>query len=148
MTNEEMIKVIEQDLSKLKTELEAYKDENKLWITDGDIKNSAGNLALHLVGNLKHFIGAVLGNSGYVRNRDAEFSSKNIPVKNITKEIDEALDIVKKTILSFTEEDYAKEYPEQIFNFPMTTGYFIIRLTEHLGYHLGQINYHRRLLDK
>jgi len=148
MTNEEMIKVIEQDLLRLKTELESYKDENKIWITEGAVNNSAGNLALHLIGNLKHFIGAVLGKSGYVRNREAEFSSKNIPVTTITKEIDETFEVVKKTILSLTEEDYTKDYPEQIFNFPMTTGYFVIRLIEHLGYHLGQISYHRRLLDK
>ena len=68
-----------RDLDKLKTEITSFKDEKKIWEISGDIKNSAGNLCLHLCGNLQHFIGAVLGNSGYVRNRDAEFSRKNVP---------------------------------------------------------------------
>lgn len=68
--------IIVRDLQKLATEVSAFKYEENLWKTDIDIKNSAGNLSLHVCGNLQHFIGAVLGNSGYIRNRDAEFSQK------------------------------------------------------------------------
>ncbi len=70
-----------RDLEKLKTEISSFKDEKKIWEISGEIKNSAGNLCLHLCGNLQHFIGAVLGNSGYIRNRDAEFSRKNVPIQ-------------------------------------------------------------------
>jgi hypothetical protein len=70
-----------RDLEKLKTEISSFKDESNLWKISGDIKNSAGNLCLHLCENLQHFIGAVLGNSGCVRNRDAEFSRKNVPIR-------------------------------------------------------------------
>ena len=76
-----LLQLFQRDLEKLKTEISSYKDEKKIWVISGEVKNSAGNLCLHLCGNLQHFIGAVLGNSGYVRNRDAEFTRKNVPVK-------------------------------------------------------------------
>ncbi len=72
-----------RDLNKLKEEISLYKNENDLWAVKGDVKNSGGTLALHLIGNLKHFIGAQLGNTGYIRNRDKEFSDKNIPKEKI-----------------------------------------------------------------
>ena len=56
-----------------------YKNEEDVWKIKEGISNSAGNLTLHLLGNLNHFIGATLGNTGYVRERDKEFSLKNIP---------------------------------------------------------------------
>jgi hypothetical protein len=148
MKNELYIKLLEDDLTKLKSELTSYKDERNIWITAGDIKNSSGNLTLHLIGNLKYFIGAELGKTGYIRNREAEFTSKNIPVENLINEVDETIEAVKTVISSLTEDDYNKEYPIQLFGHPMTTGYFIVRLISHLGYHLGQINYHRRFIDK
>jgi len=91
-----LLQLFQRDLEKLKTEIISYKDEKKMWEVSGDIKNSAGNLCLHLLGNLQHFIGATLGNSGYKRNRDTEFSRKNVPVEEIQKEIDETIVILKK----------------------------------------------------
>jgi hypothetical protein len=72
-----------RDLEKLKTEISSFKDEQNIWVISAEVKNSAGNLCLHLCGNLQHFIGAVLGNSGYVRKRDAEFSRKNVQAKEL-----------------------------------------------------------------
>ncbi|NWG28365.1 MAG: DinB family protein [Ignavibacteriaceae bacterium] len=146
-----MIKILTQlflrDLEKLKTEISSFKDEKKIWEISGNIKNSAGNLCLHLCGNLQHFIGTVLGNSGYIRNRDAEFSKKNVPIRELLAEIELTAEIVQKTLQSLKEEALQKTFPINVFGYEMTTEYFLIHLTTHLNYHLGQINYHRRLLD-
>jgi len=136
-----------RDLNKLKTEIESYQTEESLWKIDKDISNTAGNLCLHLVGNLKHFFGAILGNSGYVRNREEEFSLKNIPKSELIQQVEETLNVVISTLDQLSEEDLAKEYPIEPLGYKMTTEYFMIHLFGHLSYHLGQINYHRRLLD-
>ena len=136
-----------RDLNKLRTEILSYNNEKAIWSVDKNISNSAGNLCLHLVGNLNHFIGAILGNSGYVRNRDLEFSLKNIPRPELIEKIDGTLDIVTKTLDKLDEDDLKKEYPLVVFESKMSTEYFLIHLLSHLDYHLGQINYHRRLLD-
>jgi len=136
-----------RDLNKLRTEIESYQTEESLWKIDKDISNTAGNLCLHLVGNLKHFFGAVLGNSGYIRNREEEFSLKNIPKSELVQQVEETLNVVILTLDQLSEEDLAKEYPIEPLGYKMTTEYFLIHLFGHLSYHLGQINYHRRLLD-
>jgi len=146
-----MIKILQnlfqRDLEKLKTEITSYKDEKKMWEVTGEISNSAGNLCLHICGNLQHFIGATLGNSAYKRNRDAEFSRKNVPVEEMQKDIDETIVIIKKTLMELDESKLEETYPINVFGKEMTTGFFLAHLTTHLNYHLGQINYHRRLLD-
>ena len=136
-----------RDLEKLKTEITSFKDEKKIWEVSGDVKNSAGNLCLHLCGNLQHFIGAVLGNSGYVRNRDAEFSRKDVPIRELVAEIELTAKVVQKTLQELKEDTLQKTYPINVFGYEMTTEYFLVHLAGHLNYHLGQINYHRRLLD-
>ena len=146
-----MIDILKQlftsDLEKLKTEISSYTDEMNLWKISGDIKNSGGNLCLHLCGNLQHFIGAVLGNSGYVRKRDAEFSKKNVSVKELVKEVELTITAVENTLNHLKEERLGQKYPRNVFGYEMTTEYFLIHLAAHLNYHLGQINYHRRSLD-
>jgi len=112
------------------------------------ISNSAGNLALHLVGNLNHFIGATLGNSGYVRLRDLEFSLKNVPKTELKIQIDETITMVNSVLNTLTEDDLQKEYKRRVSEDYMTTEFFLVYLTIHLSYHLGQVNYHRRLLDE
>jgi uncharacterized damage-inducible protein DinB len=148
MLNATLIQLYTRDLEKLKAEIEQYSDEADLWKTSGEITNSAGNLTLHLIGNLKHFIGAVLGNSGFIRDRDAEFSTGGISRSELLSEIDVAATVAKSTLEKLTDEDLAKTYGIEVFGHPMTTGFFLVHLTTHLNYHLGQINYHRRLLAK
>ncbi|MBE0572164.1 MAG: DinB family protein [Ignavibacteriaceae bacterium] len=135
-----------RDLEKLKTEITSYKDEKSIWEISGDIKNSAGNLCLHLCGNLQHFIGAVLGNSGFVRNRDAEFSRIDVPILELVAEIQLTMKVVQKALAELKEDDLQKTYPINVLGYEMTTEFFLIHLTTHLNYHLGQINYHRRLI--
>ncbi len=147
MLTDSLIKLFKRDLNALKKEIESYDDESNLWLLHKDIKNSAGNLCLHLVGNLKTFIGASLGNTGYVRQRDQEFSLKDVPRVELLQQVDEAIVIVEETLKTLTEADLQKEFVRRVFEDKMTTEYFLIHLTMHLSYHLGQINYHRRLLE-
>ncbi|WP_185113243.1 DinB family protein [Chryseobacterium sp. JAH] len=147
MITESIKSLFTRDLNKLKTEIESYQIEESLWKIDKNISNSGGNLCLHLVGNLNHFFGAILGNSGYVRNRELEFSLKNIPRTELAQQIEATLNIVISTLDQLSEDDLAKEYPIEPLGYKMTTEYFLIHLFGHLGYHLGQINFHRRLLD-
>ncbi|HMQ04114.1 MAG TPA: DinB family protein [Pyrinomonadaceae bacterium] len=135
-----------RDLSKLKDEIGLYADDDDLWRVEGDISNSAGNLSLHISGNLQHFFGAVLGDSGYVRDRDGEFTRKGVSRTELLSEVDAALDDVIETLAGLTDEDLESIYPIEVFGSPMKTGFFLTHLATHLNWHLGQINYHRRLV--
>ena len=146
MLRKVLTELYERDLNKLRDEIARYTDENDLWKTSDGISNSAGNLCLHLTGNLKHFFGAVIGGTGYVRDRDAEFANKNISRSEMLADIDATRNVVLSTLAGLTEEDLDKPYPIEVFGQPMTTGYFVTHLATHFNYHLGQINYHRRLL--
>jgi uncharacterized damage-inducible protein DinB len=142
--------IFERELNKLAEEIKLYNPEENIWKVKGDIKNSGGNLCLHICGNLQHFIGNVLGNTGYVRNRDKEFADK-VPVSELLKEIEETKKAVVKTLEVIPDDELDKEYTafpahllgkEQITKF-----YFLAHLIAHMDYHIGQINYHRRLMS-
>ena len=147
MIIEALQKIFKRDLEKLKQEIASYRDENNLWVVDKSITNSAGNLCLHLVGNLNTYIGEEIGKTGYVRNRDLEFSLKNIPQLQLVKMIEDTIVVVENGLNKLNENDLEKEYPLLVFKEKTSIGYFLIHLAVHLGYHLGQVNYHRRLLD-
>ncbi len=147
MVKEALLEIFERDLGKLKEEISLYTNENNLWKTEKQISNSAGNLALHLIGNLNHFIGATLGNTGYVRERDNEFSDKNIPVQKILDNIDATIIVVKNTLSNLTAEDFEKVFPLEKHGQIVKTDFMLMHLLAHLEYHLGQINYHRRLIE-
>lgn len=135
-----------RDLNRLKDEIELYQNEDEIWHIKKGIANSAGNLCLHLIGNLNAFIGAELGNTNYIRNRPLEFSLKDIPKAELLKKIEETKVVVNNTLSAVTDEMLQNEYPIIVFETKMTTEFFLIHLSTHLAYHLGQINYHRRLL--
>jgi uncharacterized damage-inducible protein DinB len=137
-----------RDLGRLKIEVELYVNEHNLWKVEKDIANSAGNLCLHLIGNLNTYIGKEIGKTNYIRNRALEFSSKNISKVELIKKIDETILVVNNSLDKLTPEDLLKEYPIIVFDKSTSTEYLLVHLTTHLTYHLGQINYHRRLLDK
>ena len=147
MTIEILKSLYNRDLQKLKVEIESYQNEESLWKIDKKILNSGGNLCLHLLGNLNTYIGAELGKSGYVRQRDLDFSLKDIPKTELLERLDSLIKIVDSTLANLSEEDLKKDYPTEALGYQMTTEYFLIHLLSHLNYHLGQINYQRRLLD-
>ncbi|EPR71930.1 hypothetical protein ADIWIN_3128 [Winogradskyella psychrotolerans RS-3] len=147
MLTDTLLKLFKRDLNKLIEEIELYKTDSHIWKIEGSVTNSAGSLCLHLIGNINHFIGSVLGNTGYVRQRDLEFSLKDVPKSELIKQIEDTLLAVERTLKIVTPEDLQKEYQLQVFKEPMTTEYFLVHLSTHLAYHLGQINFHRRLLD-
>src|SRR3982751_4066874 len=135
---ETLSKLYEQGLTKLRSEVESYPSEAELWKTGGNIPNSAGNLALHLVGNLNHFFGATLGGTGYVRDRDAEFSAGEVSREQIVREIDKAIVVVKEALAKLESGDLGKTYPIQFQNEDVSTEYVLSYLLGHFNYHLGQ----------
>ena len=146
MLTETLKSVFNRDLNKLKVEIESYQNESQIWAIDKNVSNSAGNLCLHLIGNINTYIGAELVKTGYVRNRPLEFSLKDVPRSEIINKIDETILVVNTTIDSLSESDLKAIYPQIVFEKEMTTEFFLVHLSTHLAYHLGQINYHRRLL--
>ncbi|MBK8608861.1 MAG: DUF1572 family protein [Chitinophagaceae bacterium] len=146
MIIENLNKIFERDLQKLKVEINAFKDEYDIWKIQGDIANSGGNLCLHLVGNLNHFIGATLGNTGYVRHRDDEFSLKNVLRQDLVTNIDNCILIVTETLGKLRDDDLQKDFPLEKHGETVSTLGMLLHLYGHLTYHLGQINYLRRSL--
>jgi uncharacterized damage-inducible protein DinB len=136
-----------RDLAKLKLEITLYNSEENIWRIDQNILNSAGNLCLHLVGNLNTYIGAELGNTSYIRNRSEEFSLKNVPRQELINKIDRTIEMLEIVVGSLTEDQLKSEFPRAVADDKVSTEYFLIHLAMHLSYHLGQVNYHRRLLD-
>ncbi|MBK8520236.1 MAG: DUF1572 family protein [Chitinophagaceae bacterium] len=143
-----LIELFERDLQRLKTEIELYKDEDNLWVLKKGISNTAGNLCLHVIGNLNHFIGATLGKTGYVRYRDDEFNLKNIPRQDLLTNINNCSLILKNIFLKLSDADMDKDFPLEKHGAIVSNLHMLMHLYAHLSYHLGQINYHRRLLDQ
>jgi len=138
--------LFEKDINKLIEEIGLFKSEEDIWKIKEGVSNSAGNLSLHLVGNLNHFIGATLGNSGYVRERDKEFSEKNIPRTQLIEALNSTVSVIKQTLAALPEEDLKKDFPVAINQKIISTEYMLVYLLNHFNYHLGQVNYLRRLI--
>jgi len=141
----ELAGIFQKQLVQLEKEIALYQ-EDVLWTIKPGITNSGGNLALHLVGNLNQYIGAVLGKTGYVRNRDNEFSAQNHSSAELISMIHETRKMIIDVFNKLPETGLEQEYPLIVFDKPMSVQYFLIHLSSHLGYHLGQINYIRRIL--
>jgi hypothetical protein len=135
-----------RDLKALRRELEAFPDEQAIWRTPPGILNSAGTLALHLCGNLQYYVGAKLGGTGYVRDRDAEFATRDVPRARLVELVDVTIGAVERTLASLHDSSLAREFPEPVAKRTVTTGDFLIHLASHLAYHLGQVDYQRRLV--
>ena len=144
----ETLKILfNRDLKRVIKEIEEYNNEVDIWKIKGQINNSAGNLCLHVVGNLKTYIGKELGKSNYIRNRELEFSSKNVPRQELIKKVENTIEIITQTLNNLNENILATEYPILVFDNKTSTEYLLVHLATHLTYHLGQINYHRRLIE-
>jgi uncharacterized damage-inducible protein DinB len=147
MLKEALVEIFERELNQLKDEISLYSNEGGLWIVKDEISNSAGNLCLHLIGNLNHFIGATLGDFDYVRDRDAEFSSRYVTRGDLLSGIEKTIEIVKNSLNKLSNEDLEKDFPEEFRGEKVKTDFMLVHLVGHFNYHLGQINYHRRLIS-
>ena len=136
--------IFERDLRALGREVEAYPDEGDLWAQVPGVSNVAGTLVLHLAGNLQHYIGAVLGGSGYVRDRPAEFARRDVSRPELLREIEAARTAVSRALGGAVDAD--REFPEAIAGKRVRTGDYLIHLATHFAYHLGQLDYHRRIV--
>jgi len=143
-----LIEFLDGDLSKLKKEVEAFADDDTFWSVSEGITNSPGNLTLHLLGNLNHYIGAKLGKSGYVRDRPLEFSSSPIPRPEILDRIEKTRAVVVDAIKRLSDDDLTSDYPADEVGENRTVGAELVRILTHFNYHRGQINYYRRLSSK
>ncbi|WP_053970352.1 DUF1572 family protein [Mangrovimonas sp. ST2L15] len=148
MVIESLKELYNRDLNKLKKEIELYKNDTTLWKIENSIKNSGGNLCLHIIGNLKTYIGNGLAQIDYVRQRDLEFSSRFVERKELYEKIDETIQIVGQGLSKITDEQLTETFPIIIWENKTEMAFTIIHLHSHLNYHLGQINYHRRILEK
>lgn len=138
--------IIARDLRTLRSEIEAYPTQESIWLAPTGIANSAGTLALHLTGNLQYFIGTQLGSTGYVRHREAEFASRNVSREDLLRGIDETIAVVEAVLPAVGEDRMGATYPIDVAGMRMRTDDFLVHLCAHLAYHVGQVDYHRRLL--
>lgn len=148
MNKNDLITFFESELNNLITEIGLYENEENIWQIEKNISNSAGNLTLHLIGNLHTFIGKEIGKTNYIRNREIEFTQQKVPRIELINSINTTLDMVKTSLLSITNKELKNDYPILKFSKIKTNEYLLVHLIKHLTYHLGQINYHRRLIDK
>jgi len=147
MLKDTLIEIFERDLIKLKEEINFYKNERDLWIIEKEISNSAGNLCLHLIGNLNHFIGATLGETAFIRDRETEFSAKNETRQNLINEIEKTIETVKSSLNKISNDAFDKNFPVEKHGKVVKMDFMLLHLLTHFNYHLGQINYHRRLIQ-
>jgi hypothetical protein len=140
--------LITRELNTFITEIEMFPDDESVWKTVPGISNSVGNLALHVCGNLQHFIGTVLGNSDYVRNREAEFNATSGSKAELINEITKTIDVIKQVLPKLTDDQLKSIYPIKFDDFKIPTNRFLIHLSIHLGMHLGQAGCLRRTLTK
>lgn len=140
-------RVVARELRTVRREVEAYPSDALLWREVPGLPNTGGTLALHLAGNLQHYIGAVLGGTGYVRDRDAEFADRGLPRADVSRRVQAAIEAVDSSLERFTPEKTAARYPEAVLGHSPRTGDYLVHLVAHLGYHLGQLDYHRRMVS-
>lgn len=142
----ELAALYSRDLTRLVQELSAFPDTATLWQTRAGITNAAGNLALHLEGNLREFIGRLLGQIDYVRDRPREFSDSGIEKAELIARLTAVRDEIPSVIGGLSDDDLAADYPQVYGGMTLSTRQMLIHLGGHLSYHLGQIDYLRRLV--
>jgi len=147
MLNRTLMSLFERDLNRVIKELQEYHVESNIWRVEKNIANSAGNLVLHLIGNLNTYIGKEIGGKDYARNRELEFSMKDVPRQELIKKLDQTIAVVTNSLELLKEEDLEKDFPILVLSEVTSVSYFLVHLLSHLNYHLGQINYHRRLIE-
>jgi hypothetical protein len=145
-TAHEIAALFHRDLTRLSQEIQAIPNDSMLWSTAPGVTNSAGNLVLHLEGNLREYIGRQLGGVPYSRQRDLEFGQTGLPAYELLKRVKELCELVPGIVSGLSQAEMEARYPEDALGVPLSTQQFLISLHGHLNYHLGQIDYLRRIL--
>ena len=135
-----------RDLDTLRAEVALYPSDVLPWQAVAGCPNPGGNLVLHIVGNLRHFIGAQLGATGYIRDRAAEFATTGFTRAKLQTAVSVASADVARTLLSLEPARLAEPYPLPTLGQSTVTGLFLLHLSTHLAFHLGQLDYHRRVV--
>ncbi len=138
--------VLVRDLRALRREVEAYPDDDSVWAVPNGIANSCGTLVLHLAGNLRTYVGQQLGGVAYERDRPREFAARGLPRPELLRDIDETIAAVDAALPALTAERLAAPFPLAIGTVTVNAQDFLLHVATHLGYHLGQVDYHRRLV--
>jgi hypothetical protein len=140
--------LLSRELESFAKEIEMFPDDETVWVTVAGISNSAGNLALHICGNLKHYVGSIFGGSGYVRNRELEFSTRAGSRKDLISEIRSTIEVVTDILPRLSERTLAEVYPEKVGGNELPCHLFLLHLCTHTAFHLGQAGYLRRIITK
>lgn len=148
MLLEAVAAILDRDLRALAREVEAYPDDAALWQLPEGVLNSGGTLVLHLTGNIQHFLGARLAGTGFVRERPAEFSARGLPRAALLRQVEAARSAVRSTAEKLTGEALELDFPEVVGGVRVATGEYLIHLVSHFAYHLGQLDYHRRMVTR
>jgi hypothetical protein len=147
MLNSILAGFYERDIRRLIEEVNLFHHEEDLWKTQGSVKNSSGNLALHIIGGLNYYIGTTLAQTGYVRDRDQEFIRKGVPRKDLIKQLQQLMPMITETLNAFTADRMEDKFPSLFDGKNVSNSYVLMQLLAHLNYHLGQVNYLRRILE-
>lgn len=144
MTPADFAVIFARDLATLRGEVLSYPDDDSLWVLPPGAPNSGGTLILHLCGNLRHFVGAGLGGSGYVRDREGEFSTRDVSRAELAALVHVTAAEVE---LSLAALDAARlDEQMTIGTTACSVSRGLLHLAVHLTYHLGQLDYHRRIV--
>jgi uncharacterized damage-inducible protein DinB len=143
---DELAALFRRDLTRLVQQIEAFPDASALWRIAPGITNSAGNLALHVEGNLREYIGRQLGGVPYQRQREQEFLAASLTANDLVRRIESLRDLVTSAVSSLSTQRLEEKHPEIVFGAARSTQQYLVHLHGHLNYHLGQIDYVRRFL--
>lgn len=147
MLNKTLSDFYERDISKLIEEINLFRSDENIWKTAGSIKNSSGNLVLHIIGGMNFLVGTTLAKTGYVRNRDEEFTRKDVPKSVLVSELEDLSSMIKNTLGKLSADQLESPYPIFFDKPGVSTAYVLMQLSLHLNYHLGQVNYLRRVWE-
>ena len=146
MVTQELSRLLARDINRVIAQVRAFPEERLLWEILPGVSNSAGNLVLHLVGNLNEYIGRQIGGVAFIRERPREFADKGVSPTELIRNLEAVASMVSQVVANLQADALAAKYPEAVLGYEMTTIHFLIHLIGHLNYHLGQIDYLRRIL--
>lgn len=145
MNTQHLAELFARDLQRLDTAVAAYATDEALWAIAGSVTNSGGTLCLHLCGNLRHFVGHVLGGLTYTRDREHEFGARALTRSELLAEVERTQHDVAYALARMTPDMFVAPFPLRVLDKDWNTDAFLLHLYGHLNYHLGQLDYHRRM---